>query len=426
MKMRKITMVVWGLALTLAASVQAHAQTEKAVTLEGLEQQVEALEKESKKQSRLKVSGYVQVQYQNGQRDASLKVGEKSNDSGDGSYNRFGIRRGRIKFAYDGGVASGVFQLDVTENGVKFKDAYLNLRDPWVNAFSLRAGIFDRPFGYEISYSSSRRESPERSTVFQTLFPDERDLGAMLVVQAPADSPWSILKLEAGLFAGNGIKPDTDSRKDFIGHLSLGRSIGDNFSFGIGASYYNGKVFQGSTKVFEMEGGGWREDDRESNKGGYARREYGGFDAQLSFRSAAGLTQLRGEYLFGRQPGTESSSKSPNSDKRPDGPTYIRRFNGYYAMLVQSLGKLPVSAVVKYDRYDPNTKVSGDGVGQNGTGKADIAMGTLGFGAFWDIDKSLRLTAYYDMVRNEKSDNLEGFANDRKDNVFTLRLQYKF
>ena len=153
----------------------------------------------------VKFSGYIQSQYQYGEKDAALKVGT-SNENPEESFNRIGIRRGRFKLtATDGKLASGVFQVDVTEKGVGFKDAYLNLKDPWFNTIQLRAGIFDRPFGNEISYSSSRRESPERSTLFQTLFPEERDLGAMLILQPAKTSVWNILKLEAGLFAGNGI-----------------------------------------------------------------------------------------------------------------------------------------------------------------------------------------------------------------------------
>ena len=42
------------------------------------------------------------------------------------------------------------------------KDAYLVLNDRWTKAFSLTAGKFNRP-NYEVEYSSSQRELPERS-----------------------------------------------------------------------------------------------------------------------------------------------------------------------------------------------------------------------------------------------------------------------
>lgn len=46
--------------------------------------------------------------------------------------------------------------------------------------------------------------------------------------------------------------------------------------------------------------------------------------------------------------------------------------------------------------------------------------------AIWRINNALKLTAYYDFNKNEKSDNVKGYDADRKDDVFTLRLQYKF
>ena len=406
------------------AVTAATAQETPANSAAGIEKRVAALESNLGKSNNLKVSGYIQAQYQWGEEGASMKVGT-ANENPETSFSRFGIRRGRIKFTYEEGLASTVFQLDVTEKGVGFKDAYLNIKDPWVKSMALRAGVFDRPFGHEISHSSSRRESPERSTVFQTLFPDERDLGAMLVLQAPKTSPWSILKLEAGLFAGNGIKQETDSKKDFIGHLAVAKEW-NGLSVGTGVSYYNGRVHQGAPNVYTMSGKGFALHDNASNQGRFAERTYTGFDAQFAVRSAVGKTQLRGEYLFGQQPGTAGSSKSPNASSLPSSDTYIRDFSGGYVMLVQNLGKSPVALVAKYDWYDPNTGVSKDEAGLNGTTKTDLAQHTLGFGGVWEVNSAIRLQAFYEINKNEKSVNLAGMNKDLKNDLFTLRLQYKF
>jgi phosphate-selective porin len=377
-------------------------------------------------QPTVKLSGYIQSQYQYGEKNAALKVGT-SNENPEESFSRIGIRRGRIKLtADDGRLASGVFQMDLTEKGLGLKDAYLNVKDPWFNTIQVRAGVFDRPFGNEISYSSSRRESPERSTLFQTLFPEERDLGAMLVLQPAKTSAWNILKLEAGLFAGNGIKQETDSRKDFIGHLSLAKTVGNAFSYGFGASYYNGGVYQGSEKVYKMNGKGFELNSGASNKGRFAKREYLGFDFQLVVASSWGITQLRAEYLFGQQPGTAGASKSPNAAVLPATDTYIRNFSGAYVIFVQDLGFLPLSAVLKYDFYDPNTKISGDEIGNNGASKTDLSYNTFGFGVLWKISNAFRMQAFYEINKNETSANVASMTNDLKDNVFTLRLQYKF
>lgn len=431
--MKKIILFFLLSTAALTAKAQEGPQQPDQNRIEDLEQRTQKLEERSKRWDKVaskfenfKFSGYIQTQFQWGEEAASLKVGSSNEDSED-SFNRLGIRRGRVKLTYEEGLFSTVFQLDITEKKVGFKDAYFNVKDPWFNSMMLRAGIFDRPFGYEISYSSSRRESPERSTVFQTLFPDERDLGAMLVLQAPSSSPWSILKLETGLFAGNGIQQDSDSKKDFIGHLAAGKSFKSGISFGAGFSYYNGKVYQGTEDIYKMSGSAFELDSSEGNIGRYAKREYFGFDAQFSFKSAIGSTKLHAEYLFGQQPGLKGSSKSPNSSSRPEEDTYIRDFQGGYAMLVQSLGKLPVSAIAKFDWYDPNTDVDKDEIGpDSGTGKADVKQNTWGFGAMWDITKAFRLTAFYEINKNEKCKNLEGYEKDLKNDVFTFRLQYKF
>ena len=393
---------------------------------EQMEQRIGVLENSNEILSKLKVSGYIQSQYNWGEESASLKVGV-GNESPDKSFSRYGIRRGRIKFTYDASpLMQGVFQLDITEKGVGIKDAYFNVKDPWINTLQLRAGVFDRPFGHEISYSSSRRESPERSTLFQTLFPDERDLGVMLLLQPSKGSPWNPLKLEAGLFAGNGIKPETDSRRDFIGHLSYVRPVG-NISFGAGVSYYNGGVYQGTTKVFTIDNGGFVENNQESNRAGYAKREYIGFDLQFMALTGAGMTQLRGEYISGWQPGSANSSKSPNSDIRPNYDTYIRPFSGWYAILVQDFGTTPFSAVLKYDIYDPNRYIRGNQVGiGNGTNSTDLAQRTIGYGILWRINYALRLQLFYEDVRNEISANIEGYESVRKADILTARLQYKF
>jgi len=416
--------------LLLIGSAGAQNNAELNNRIDSLANETAAIGKVAKTLSKFKVSGYIQTQYQNGQENASLKVGG-SNENPEESFNRIGIRRGRIKFTYEENIVSGVFQLDITEKGVGIKDAYLNVKDPWLKTSALRAGVFDRPFGFEISYSSSNRESPERSTVFQTLFPDERDLGAMLILQPAKTSPLNFLKLQGGLFAGNGIKVDTDNRKDFIGQLRGDKNISNWGAWGLGLSYYNGSVYNPTNELYTMEGNRFVRTEK-SKTGSFAKREYLGFDAQFSFLTAAGKTTLRGEYLFGTQPGTAGSSKSPNYSALPNdaegNALYKRSFTGGYFILIQDLGVSPFSVVLKYDAYDPNTKVKGNEVGveNSNTTKTDLSQHTWGLGALWRVNKNLRLQAYYDINKNEESDNVKGYGEDRKDNVFTLRLQYKF
>ncbi len=403
-----------------------YAQEEaKLIKITKLEQQAELQSEAIKVLQKFNVLGYIQTQFQYGERDASLNVGAE-NENKEKPFNRFGIRRGRIKFTYQEGIASGVFQMDITEEGVRFKDAYLNLKDPWWRTNALRIGVFDRPFGYEIGYSSSQRETPERSTIFRTFFPEERDLGGMLILQTTKTSPWSLLKLEAGLFAGNGIKQDTDNRKDFIGHLSSNKDISDDVKLGFGLSYYNGGVYQGTENVYTMQDNAFVLNSDPSNKGKFAKRKYFGIDGQFNIITLLGMTQLRGEYLWGTQPGSKSDSKSPNSSTLPNTDTYIRNFSGGYVILIQDIGTFPFSAVVKYDCYDPNSKVSIKDIGQKGANIGDITFNTIGLGFLWRVAENVRLQAYYEWVNNEKPEYLDGYKENLKDDVFTLRMQYRF
>jgi phosphate-selective porin len=61
-----------------------------------------------------------------------------------------------------------------------------------------------------------------------------------------------------------------------------------------------------------------------------------------------------------------------------------------------------------------------------GTGIGDVSYNTLGFGLIWKVNPDIRATVYYEMAKNEISQNLSNFENDIENNIFTLRLQYKF
>lgn len=411
----------------LCVYIASHGQQENEKTIESdnLEQRVLNLEKSAGSWKNLKISGYIQSQYQHGEKDASLQIGSE-NENPEESFNRIGIRRGRLKFTYDEGVFSGIFQLDITEKTVALRDVYIEAKDGWLEtSSSLRFGVYPLPFGHEISRSSSKRESPERAKVIETLFPDMRDLGALLHVQPAASSPFHFLQLDLGLFAGNGIQKEIDSKRDFTGRLSAQKGS-RVLNFNAGFSYYRGSIYQGSENVFTMKDKSFSLNNDPSNRGKFAKREYFGFDGQVAAQSIIGKSELSAEYLFGQQPAMGQHSESHSASVLPVGDTYIRDFRGGYLMFVQSLGTLPVSAVVKYDWYDPNTKISKDEAGLNGTGAADIAVNNLGFGAIWTISKPLRAQAYYQISRNEKSFNIPYYSEDRKDNLFTLRLQYSF
>jgi hypothetical protein len=282
-------------------------------------------------------------------------------------------------------------------------------------------------------------------------------LGGKLTIQAPKTSPWNFLRLDMGFFDGNGTNVETDKYKDFIGHLSATKtSANERFKWGLGASYYNGGFATTTTNYYSMKKvGDVQAFTAESvKKGDIAKREYLGADLQLSYDWALGITQVRAEYLTGTQPGISSSSSSltaanVNSVSTANTTTgkittanvgndvYSRKFNGYYVYLIQNIMQTPLQAVVKYDVYDPNSDVAGNNIGKTvsggvATGSTDVKYSTLGVGLNYRWNSNVKIMGYYDFVKNETSSllkassTLSDLSKDRKDNVFTLRIQYKF
>lgn len=411
--------------LILSVTVMVSAQEVEKTPFEQLESQVDGINTTVGFLNKFKLSGYVQSDFQFGQEKAKLKVGTAKLDD-ETFYMRMGIRRGRVKLTYTDLVGkmptSAAFQLDITEKAIKVKDANFTITDPWINCISLKTGIYDRPFGYEISYSSSLMESPERSTGCVTLFPDEQDLGATLIFQGPKNTFWNNLKLETGLFAGNAINQDNDNKKDWISHVSYKQSF-DNVQFGLGGSLYYGSLYQGNDTVFEMKDKEF-EIIKTDGLGKYSERMYYGGDAQLLISTGLGMTNLRAEVVAGKQPGIKGSSASPSVSTFTTDKTYRRDFLSFVVYFIQDFG--PHSLVLKYDQYDPNTHVAGDEIGEGGTTKTDIKKQNFGFGYIYRVNANFRVMGYFDWAMNETSKNLSGYDKDLLDNIITLRLQYKF
>lgn len=381
---------------------------------ENLDKRISQLETKIAKMGQLKFSGYVQTQWTWNRADVST-----------GKQNDFSVRRGRLKTSYVNDYGEAVLQIDATENGVKVKDAYLQMQTPRIQEIALRGGIFNRPFGYEISYSSSSRESPERSRIFQTLFPKERDLGAELILKGFAHSLFQPFTLHIGLFSGNGGQAkETDSRKDVIGHLSYTKKR-KNLSYALGVSLYAGGVRMAGDdqqKAYRLVDKSFVEDTGMKH-GDYAQRRYYGFDGQVELKSSLGTTSLHGEYLWGTQPGAAAESVSPTGAITSN--IYMREFNGYYMQFVQSIGKSKHRVVLKYDTYDPNTDLSKNACRTAG----DIKYSTFGMGWQFCANQNVSLICYYEINSNENVNNsfVDGkYARNLKDDMLTLRLQYRF
>lgn len=222
--------------------------------------------------------------------------------------------------------------------------------------------------------------------------------------------------------------------------------------------------------------------------GGKVERSYLGFDAEMSFKTPFGKATIRTEYISGTQPvainyrdveqayiiynGMTTTSPTgpflgvswPMYDQpQPYNPvavkpteknhhTFIRKFNGGYFYWVQNIFNSQHQFVIKYDWYDPNTEAEGTMITYDADNylndtsyikpylsAADVRFTTLGIGLNIAMSKNIRLCFYYEHPQNEitalkpyEGDmNLgripsPGYDRDIEDDVFTIRLQYKF
>ena len=137
--------------------------------IDSLAEETATLDKIVKGLSKFKVSAYIQGQYQYGQEDATLKVGDK-NEHEDKGFNRIGIRRGRLKFEYNDGIGTGAVQIEANDKGVSFRDLYIGIKDPWTKRSQLM--VFSTvPSGMrsDIPPAASSRPNVPRSS--STSFP---------------------------------------------------------------------------------------------------------------------------------------------------------------------------------------------------------------------------------------------------------------
>lgn len=317
--------------------------------------------------NRLKVTGYVQAQFVDDERSRDQLV-----SGGTRNLDQFSIRRGRVKFTYQATPTSKfVIQPDITTSGVVLKDGFVELTEPWTPwKHTLTAGQFNWPFGFEIMYSSSNREVPERSRVVRTLFPGERDRGIMLSGLGLNEKFSYRVAIVNG--TGTSSSSDLNQQKDIVARL--GYSFG---AFDIGASAYQGEDLVATS----------------TNANGINfEKERMGLDFQW-VTPVPGLG-LRGEYIVGKQAPNSGTTRTQSHD-----------VDGWYFYAIQNLGTKH-QLVLRLDEYDPDTDVN------------DNAVFTINPSYIFHWDAHSKVMASYELVENE--------VNDPDDNVFTLRYQYSF
>jgi hypothetical protein len=341
---------------------------ELAARLEGLGEAMTEARNSLEALNRLRVSGYILAQYVN---DES-SINELSGAAATRNKDQFSVREARVKFTYQFSPTSRfVLQPEVASSGVSLKDGFVEFTEPWSTwHHTLTAGQFNWPFGFEIAYSSSLRELPERSRVIRTLFPSERDRGIQLSGAGFAER----FKYEVGFVNGTGTLQtfDFNKRKDFIGHVRYALGPLD-----LGASLYRGaELVATSTNAKGIE---------------FSKNRIG---ADFQWITPIQGLGIRGEYIAGTQPPAPGSARTESPD-----------VDGWYLYAIQSIGTHHQFAV-RLDQYDPNTGTSGD------------ATRTLGASYIFHWDANSKMMFAYEHPKTQGA--------DPDDNVFTARYAFVF
>lgn len=443
--MRRQSISGWGLSLILICiSLPASAQRFLTDIMDTTRKEGEGLYPVYREQDRLKFSGYMQPQFQ-----WISSKGAETYGGGDFQSNsdqRFMLRRGRVRVDYLHFNARSkpttyfAFQFDGTERGVNIRDLWGRFYENKWELFSVTAGMFARPMGFELNHSSSDRETPERGRMSQILMKTERDMGVMLSFSPRKESSqWKWLRLDLGVFNGQGMTgpQEYDGKKDWVGRLSLQPQTIPSWGWTVSASVsaYRGGIVSQSDQIAEwaMVAGKPRMILHRSDEfiQSVRPRKYSGADIQIRIPNRKGHTELRAEYMRGQQTATAETSETPGTYPVEPNlltplPLYTRDFDGGYFYFLQHLGTPRVQWVVKYDWYDPNIRVKGENIRQeNGFTAADILYQTWTTGFLFHINPHAKAFLFYDRVQNEES-RILGYEKDVEDNLLTLRLQFRF
>ncbi|MFC2102188.1 porin [Bacteroidota bacterium] len=415
----------------------------------GFEERLAAAENNFAKQTKIKLSGYIQAQWLHFESPAVYPN------------NTFMIRRARFKLKYQPveGVEF-VLSPDFNTTKIVLKDAYVQLNDPWLKTFSLWAGQFNMP-NYAVEYSSSKREVPERSRVIRNLYPGERGIGAKLEVTPPNTG----LMIQLAVLNGNTFRViddiygeninlwalDFDPFKDIALRLTYDFKLGSFGKLGVGASGYLGWQKSNSTTVLNSDYTLYKN----VTVGDNITRHWFGAEMQLHMNVLGGM-EIRAEYLMGVNAYSGAlgsfSIEDPvqmtlandtlsmtylTTNTNQINPSIRRNFMGGYVYLIKNIGKRNQFAF-RWDFYDPNTKLSGNQIGVTGydastsdiqttttfdgtnpvivlneitdnvtdnslkSGSSDITYHTFTFAWNYFFTKNLRIQVAYEMPINEK------------------------
>ncbi|MGD0755451.1 MAG: porin, partial [Bacteroidales bacterium] len=329
-----------------------------------------------------------------------------------GYNNTFYIRRARVKFTYEAldGVKF-VLQPDFSTGNLQLKDAYAVVNIPKLKNWTLWAGQMNRP-NYDVEYSSSQREVLERARVTTTIYPGEREIGAKLEYNGTKIPVLFQVMMMNGDFTGTqakAIQSNKDIMARFVYSVKLpAAGVGIDF----GANHYFGSNLAKTNKYVKNSDGTL---DSLNNVWRYLDKHWTGGEVRIYADVLGGLS-IKGEYVAGINSIASTVASTATMAQKKASPDLYNNFAGYYITFIKNIGAKN-QAVVRYDYYDPNTKLSGDAAGNS------LYYKTWALAWQYYLNDNIRITAQFTLPTNETNATN---PTDLKDNLFTIRVQAKF
>jgi len=379
----------------------------------------------------LQVRGYVQAQYESHQdsEDQLLPGGAPLNQD------RFVLRRARVRLDRLWQYGGLMIEFDANSVrgaaiGIQHAEATLAYRNPdHTPLASLTFGLFDNPFGREVLESPRERVFAERSFASRAFFPAEPDLG----VRASGQVAW--FRYSVAVVNGQPlgdrtgfILQDPNAHKDVLGRVGVAASVNPAFRVNGGVSVLNGRGFHAGSDATKSTIV-WRDIDE---NGQFSLGEFQGVpgvasvasknfdrwlvgaDLALELDSKLGKSLLAGELSVGS-----------NMDRNvfvadPVTTSVDQRELGYYVALVQEFRGGPIAGF-RFDSYNPNSDFLDSQAGKLIPTSQTVRTFSplVGF----QVPHRARLVFQYDFVHDALARDAAGVPTDKKNNVWTLRLQ---
>jgi hypothetical protein len=379
-----------------------------------------------------KVTGYVQAQYEGHQdsEDQLQQGGALLNQ------NRFLLRRTRVKVSRDWKYGGAMIEFDANtvrgpSIGLQHAEvslAYRNQDSTPLVQFTM--GLLDNPFGREVTESPRERPFMERSFASRAFFPAEPDLGLRISGQA-AWFRYSVAVVNGQPLGDRTgyILQDPNVHKDVLGRVGVDVHPVDPVRVIAGASVLNGKGFHAGSDATKGTLA-WRDNISEDGVvqlpeivgvNGLAAQSSKNFErwllgVDLGFEVASkfGTTHVYGEFSLGSNMDRNVFIADPTTSG------FDVRELGYYVSAYQEFNWGGIAGF-RFDRYNPNSDFIDSRFGKSvpQTETVTTYSPLIGF----QVPHKARLVAEYDIVRDSMARDELGVPTDKKNNVWTLRLQ---